>query len=189
MSKRNTILTPIEQSILAFVPRGLTNEEIAKELCVSVNTVKMHLYQICIKLNANTRAQAFLTAIQQNYIDLHDTFSKDELVELLAITIDYTEPIFKKFVISLPPEENSTDTRSEPSASQKSESKQSNYVFGQHMPPILAEYIRLSQTKQHSENKRKTSLSNEERVILALAARGLTNKEMADLLSLSTSKM
>ncbi|MGK7312953.1 MAG: LuxR C-terminal-related transcriptional regulator [Candidatus Longimicrobiales bacterium M2_2A_002] len=51
-------LTDRELETLALLTRGLTNKAMAKELYVSVNTVKTHLKRIYAKLDVSTRTEA-----------------------------------------------------------------------------------------------------------------------------------
>jgi LuxR family maltose regulon positive regulatory protein len=51
-------LTDRELSVLRYLPTMMTNAEIAKELFVSVNTVKAHLKRIYKKLGVTSRRQA-----------------------------------------------------------------------------------------------------------------------------------
>ncbi|WP_198675274.1 response regulator transcription factor [Pleomorphovibrio marinus] len=48
-------LTPREWEIVLLVEKGLSNQKIAKELCVSENTVKTHLKHIYVKAEVNNR--------------------------------------------------------------------------------------------------------------------------------------
>ncbi len=50
--------------ILALVAVGETNDEIADRLCISLHTVKTHLYRIFKKINVPNRVQATLWAAQ-----------------------------------------------------------------------------------------------------------------------------
>lgn len=52
-----SLLIPSEERVYRLVGRGLTNEEIAAELCVSMNTVRTHLKRIHEKLNIEGRAR------------------------------------------------------------------------------------------------------------------------------------
>lgn len=47
-----------EKQVMDCLLKGLSNESIAKELSLSVTTVKTHLRRIFIKLNATSRLQA-----------------------------------------------------------------------------------------------------------------------------------
>ena len=63
-SRRNeTLLTNREREILALIAAGLSNQEIADNLCVSRHTVKTHLYNIFKKIAVPNRFQAALWAI------------------------------------------------------------------------------------------------------------------------------
>jgi len=50
--------TPSELRVLRFLPTNLTRPEIARELCISVNTVNTHLRSIFSKLGARDRSSA-----------------------------------------------------------------------------------------------------------------------------------
>lgn len=62
-------LTERERSVLLYLAMGLTNEEIAKKLHISVHTVKAHLESIYYKLKVSNRVQAVMKAIVFNLID------------------------------------------------------------------------------------------------------------------------
>jgi two-component system nitrate/nitrite response regulator NarP len=51
-------LTLRERTLLAALARGLDNKSLARELDISVNTVKFHLRNLYEKLNLSSRAQA-----------------------------------------------------------------------------------------------------------------------------------
>jgi len=51
-------LTAREQELLASLSRGLTNQQIAGDLTISLNTVKFHLKNLYGKLDVKNRAQA-----------------------------------------------------------------------------------------------------------------------------------
>ena len=57
-------LSPREQEVMYSLARGLRNEEMAAQLCVSVGTVKTHLRHIYHKLEVSDRTSAVLTAFQ-----------------------------------------------------------------------------------------------------------------------------
>lgn len=58
-------LTPRELDVLQCLAQGLTNREIASELCVSVRTVTTHVRNILDKLHLANRTQAALYAVEQ----------------------------------------------------------------------------------------------------------------------------
>ena len=64
-------LSKREQEILTLVARGLTNQEIARELVISHNTVKVHLRNIFAKLEAASRTDAMVKAAQAGWIEVH----------------------------------------------------------------------------------------------------------------------
>lgn len=55
-------LTPCEFQILHLLADGLTNQEIAQELILSIGSVKTHVHRICGKLGTNNRTQAVAQA-------------------------------------------------------------------------------------------------------------------------------
>lgn len=58
-------LTPRQKGVLDLLARGLSNKEIARELNVSVDTVKDHVAAVLRALGANSRTQAVLIATQK----------------------------------------------------------------------------------------------------------------------------
>lgn len=82
--EQSTVLTQRERDVLALVARGLSNQEIAAQLYTSVSTVRSFLYQVCTKLEAPNREQAFILAVKKKAITVSEVFSLGELVELLA---------------------------------------------------------------------------------------------------------
>jgi DNA-binding NarL/FixJ family response regulator len=57
-------LTPREEQILGGVVRGLINKEIADELSISVETIRVHLKNIYEKLHVRSRTEAALRAYE-----------------------------------------------------------------------------------------------------------------------------
>ena len=63
-----TELTPREIEVLTFIARGSSNKEIARDLGISVKTVKTHVSNILSKLHMMDRTQAALYAVRQGLI-------------------------------------------------------------------------------------------------------------------------
>ena len=55
-----------ELMVLELLSSGLTNEQIANELFLSPNTVKMYLKKIFEKLGVNNRVQAAVKAVSEH---------------------------------------------------------------------------------------------------------------------------
>ena len=51
-------LTPRERETLAWLTRGVSNKEIARELDLAESTVKVHVQSVLRKLNIRSRVQA-----------------------------------------------------------------------------------------------------------------------------------
>jgi DNA-binding NarL/FixJ family response regulator len=68
-------LTPREREVLQFLARGQTNAQIADELTVSVNTVKVHVEHIIQKLGVSDRTQAAVRAVELGLVTSTDPAS------------------------------------------------------------------------------------------------------------------
>lgn len=55
---KELVLTAREIQILRMLEMGLTNRDIAEQLCIAVHTVKNHVHSLLTKLGVSTRAQA-----------------------------------------------------------------------------------------------------------------------------------
>lgn len=62
-------LTTREREVLCPLVRGLANKAIARELGISVGTVKVHVRAILDKLQASSRTQAASVAVQRGLIE------------------------------------------------------------------------------------------------------------------------
>lgn len=63
-------LSEREREVLALLPRGLTNPEIAHALGITLNTAKTHLHTIFSKLDVAGRAEAVSAAVQRGLLHL-----------------------------------------------------------------------------------------------------------------------
>jgi len=61
-------LTPREREILALVARGHSNQAIADELVVSLNTVRTHVQNILVKLGAHSKLEAAAIAAREGLV-------------------------------------------------------------------------------------------------------------------------
>jgi two-component system nitrate/nitrite response regulator NarL len=59
------LLTPRELDVLAAIGAGFSNKAIARQLGISLHTVKFHIESLLRKLGARTRAEAVAKALEQ----------------------------------------------------------------------------------------------------------------------------
>jgi len=71
-------LTEREVEVLKLIARGLSNQEIAETLVVSVATVYTHVSKILDKLHLASRTQAALYALREGLASLYNNNSQDE---------------------------------------------------------------------------------------------------------------
>lgn len=63
-------LSERQRQVLLGVSKGLTSNQIAAELGISVSTVKLHITAACEKLGASSRAEAVASALRKNLLGL-----------------------------------------------------------------------------------------------------------------------
>ena len=63
-------LTSKEKAVTYCLAEGLSNQEIAEKLHISIHTVKAHLESIYEKLEVNNRLQAVMRALILGYLSL-----------------------------------------------------------------------------------------------------------------------
>lgn len=66
------ILSEREMEVLKLATRGLSNQDIASELCLSLRTVQAHLGHIFNKLQVSSRTEAVVRALKEGWITLDD---------------------------------------------------------------------------------------------------------------------
>lgn len=64
------MLSEREQQILVLVAQGLSNKQIALQLAISENTVKVHVRNIFAKINVASRTEASLYAVRHGLLDV-----------------------------------------------------------------------------------------------------------------------
>lgn len=65
-------LSDREKEILRLATRGLSNREIADDLCLSIRTVQGHLTHIFNKLQVGSRTEAVVRGLKEGWITLDD---------------------------------------------------------------------------------------------------------------------
>ncbi len=70
MAERGESLTDREREVLELVATGITNREVAQQLFISINTVKVHLRNIYTKLGADSRTEATMIAVREGWVSV-----------------------------------------------------------------------------------------------------------------------
>jgi DNA-binding CsgD family transcriptional regulator len=78
MAEFGETLSRREIEVLELVTTGATNRQIAQDLFVSVNTVKVHMRNIFTKLGVESRTEATLIAIRQGLVNVPATQAEHE---------------------------------------------------------------------------------------------------------------
>jgi DNA-binding CsgD family transcriptional regulator len=74
-------LSARERQVLEMASRGMTNGQVARDLCVSVHAVKFHLGGVYRKLGVANRTQATMLLYRYGYgRSVHDGQTSDETV-------------------------------------------------------------------------------------------------------------
>jgi two-component system, NarL family, response regulator LiaR len=65
-------LTPRERSVLRLLARGRSNNEIGESLAITTNTVRNHVANVLMKLEALSRGEAVAIAIREGLVSIDD---------------------------------------------------------------------------------------------------------------------
>jgi NarL family two-component system response regulator LiaR len=65
-------LSDREMDVLKLVTNGLSNKEIADQLCLSIRTVQGHLGNIFNKLQVSSRTEAVVHALKEGWVTIND---------------------------------------------------------------------------------------------------------------------
>jgi NarL family two-component system response regulator LiaR len=66
------VLSSREVDVIKLATKGLSNQEIANELCLSLRTVQGHLAHIFNKLGVSSRTEAVVRALKAGWVTLND---------------------------------------------------------------------------------------------------------------------
>jgi NarL family two-component system response regulator LiaR len=66
------VLSERELDVLKLVTKGLSNKDIAEELCLSIRTVQGHLGNIFNKLQVSSRTEAVVHALKEGWVSIDD---------------------------------------------------------------------------------------------------------------------
>lgn len=69
---RHAGLTPRESEVMGLIAQGLRNDEIAKRLYLSINSVKTYIRSAYRRMGVERRSQAILWAVHNGFDDLPD---------------------------------------------------------------------------------------------------------------------
>ena len=92
------LLSDREIEVLQLVGQGKSNKEIAVDLNISVNTVKVHIGNIFQKINVTSRTEATLFAIEYGIIKSPATQFTEEDQETPVSEILDTKPTWQEFI-------------------------------------------------------------------------------------------
>jgi len=98
LTARTAMLTDEQRALLILVAQGLSNQEIANQLCMPINRVKNLLYWTCIKLGVRNRIEAVFEAMKKRLINVGEIYSKNDLSMLLSsVTLDELDKAIRLF--------------------------------------------------------------------------------------------
>jgi NarL family two-component system response regulator LiaR len=71
-------LSKREKEVLTLATSGLSNKDIARELCLSVRTVQAHFTSVFKKLQVSSRSEALLRGLKEGWLSLADVSSSED---------------------------------------------------------------------------------------------------------------
>jgi len=101
MAEDKAELTERELEIVRAVATGATNQQIAQELMISVNTVKVHLKNIFVKLEIQSRTEVALHAVREGLIEVERPLAPEEVVGEAEPLGHETIPRWKRLTLVL----------------------------------------------------------------------------------------
>lgn len=93
MAEPGEPLTERELEILQYLATGASNKEIAYQLNISTNTVKVHLRNIFTKLGAASRTEATMIAVRQGWVRVPEVRRAEEGEASPAEAVSRPEPL------------------------------------------------------------------------------------------------
>ena len=94
------LLSDREIEVLRLVGQGKSNKEIAMDLDISVNTVKVHIGNIFQKISVTSRTEATLFAIEHGIIKSPANQIEEEIPEIPVVEIPASKPTWKEIIRS-----------------------------------------------------------------------------------------
>jgi DNA-binding CsgD family transcriptional regulator len=80
--KRRDVLTPRERACLVLTGRGQSEKEVAQQLDISPNTVRVHIENIKRKLGASNKSHALILSLLLGETELNDFDEPEAALEL-----------------------------------------------------------------------------------------------------------
>lgn len=83
---KERVLTPRQKEILQLVAGGLSNEEIASRLGISKKTARIHVCNICLKLDTGSVAGTVISGVNSGIIDVGQAINGLDMGSILNLT-------------------------------------------------------------------------------------------------------
>jgi DNA-binding CsgD family transcriptional regulator/N-acetylneuraminic acid mutarotase len=95
MIEQKEALTERELEVVRAVATGATNQQIARDLVISVNTVKVHLKNIFVKLDIQSRTEVALYAVKEGLVEVQRPVAAEDQLGVEAAPVT-REPISRR---------------------------------------------------------------------------------------------